>query len=169
MSERPRRDPPGPDEHDPYGTGRLDRGTSVRAHSGIGRDVEFGPGVLVAAVAVLVLLLAALLPWTAAGASGWEILRGVPDPPIGSALPRLFAVFAVVFGGLGTALAVTTRRWVVVFVTAAGSAVTSVTGLWAVWSQNTGGAQGPGIGLVLALVAMVVIAARWAGYALSRD
>ena len=120
-------------------------------------------------IAVLVLLLATVLPWVVTldiGANGWDVLRGAPGV---SVLPRLFATFALVFGALGTALAIATRRWVVVFVTAAGSAVTSVTGVWAVWSQNTAGGQGPGAGLVLALVAMVVLAFRWAGYAFSRE
>lgn len=174
MSEQPRpeqarREPPGPGERDPYGTGRYDRGPTVRARSGIAREVAFGPGVLLAAVAVLVLLVATLLPWVVqptATASGWDVLRGAPGV---SVLPRLFATLALLFGALGTALSIATRRWAVVFVTAAGSTVTSVTGLWAVWSQNTGGNQGPGPGLVLALVTMVVLAFRWATYALSRE
>jgi hypothetical protein len=58
---------------------------------------------------------------------------------------------------------------VVVFVTAAGCCVTSVTGLWAIWSQNTIPGNGPGFGLVLALIAVVVLAGRWAGWAFSRD
>lgn len=129
------------------------------------RQVDFGPGVLVAAVAVLVLLLAAVLPWTGSGATGWEVVLGAP---IGSGLPRLFGLFAGVFGVLGTVTSIVTRRWAAVFVTAAGSTVTTVTGLWAVWSQNTAGASGPGPGLVLGLVAMVVLAFRWAGYVFTR-
>ena len=162
-------DPPGPGERDPYGTGRYDTGTSVRARSSVGREVAFGPGVLVAAVAVVVLLLATVLPWVVTptlSASGWDVVRGAPGI---SVLPRLFGILALAFGALGTALSVLTRRWVVVFVTAAGSTVTTVTGLWAVWSQNTAGGQGPGAGLVLALVATAVLAFRWAGYALSRE
>ncbi len=170
MSEQGSRvDPPGPGERDPYGTGRYDSGTSVRARSSVGREVAFGPGVLVAAVAVVVLLLATVLPWVVTptlSASGWDVVRGAPGI---SVLPRLFAILALAFGALGTALSVLTRRWVVVFVTAAGSTVTTVTGLWAVWSQNTAGGQGPGAGLVLALVAAAVLAFRWAGYALSRE
>ena len=174
MSEQGSRvDPPGPGERDPYGTGRYDTGTSVRARSSVGREVAFGPGVLVAAVAVVVLLLATVLPWvvvvgktTEVASTGWDVVRGAPGI---SVLPRLFAILALAFGALGTALSVLTRRWVVVFVTAAGSTVTTVTGLWAVWSQNTAGGQGPGAGLVLALVAAAVLAFRWAGYALSRE
>jgi hypothetical protein len=37
-----------------------------------------------------------------------------------------------------------------------------------VWSQNTGGLDGPGGGLLLAVAAMVVLALRWATYAFSR-
>jgi hypothetical protein len=132
----------------------------------ISREVDFGPKVLVAAVAILVLLVAAILPWTTEGATGWQVVLG--DPGV-TALPRLFSILALVFGVAASAAAVMTRRWVVVFVAAAGCAVTSVTGLWAVWSQNTVPGNGPGFGLVLALVAVVVLAARWAGWALSRE
>jgi hypothetical protein len=132
----------------------------------ISREVDFGPKVLVAAVAILVLLVAAILPWTTQGATGWQVVLG--DPGV-TALPRLFSILALVFGVAASAAAVMTRRWAVVFVTAAGCCVTSVTGLWAVWSQNTVPGNGPGFGLVLALISIVVLAARWASWALSRD
>ncbi|PVZ14334.1 hypothetical protein [Actinomycetospora cinnamomea] len=131
-----------------------------------GARVDFGPGVLLAAVAVLVLLLAAILPWTGLGASGWEVVLGRPGV---TGLPRLFGTLAVVFGVVGTAVTLLTARWPAVFVTAAGCAITSVTGLWAVWSQNTSAGDGPGVGLFLALLAMFVLTARWAGYAFSRQ
>ena len=131
----------------------------------ISREVDFGPKVLVAAVAILVLLVAAILPWTTQGATGWQVVLGDPGVTV---LPRLFSVLALVFGVAASAASVMTRRWVVVFVTAAGCCVTSVTGLWAVWSQNTVPGNGPGVGLWLALLAVVVLAARWATWALSR-
>ncbi|WP_433799149.1 Rv2732c family membrane protein [Actinomycetospora sp. CA-084318] len=135
------------------------------ARPSISREVDFGPKVLVVAIAIFVLLVAAILRWTAAGATGWQVVSG--DPGV-TALPRLFSVLALVFGvGLSVA-SVMTRRWVLVFVTAAGCAVTSVTGVWAVWSQNTVPGGGPGFGLVLALLAMVVLTGRWAGWAFSR-
>ncbi|GAA4885474.1 hypothetical protein [Actinomycetospora straminea] len=127
--------------------------------------VDFGPGALVAAVAVLVLLLAAVLPWTGLGASGWEVVLGRPGV---TGLPQLFGTLAVVFGVVGTAVCLLTGRWPAVFVTAAGCTITSVTGLWAIWSQNTSAGTGPGIGLWLALLAMIVLAVRWASYAFSR-
>ncbi|GLZ45194.1 hypothetical protein Acsp06_13790 [Actinomycetospora sp. NBRC 106375] len=133
--------------------------------SAAGARVDFGPGALVAAVAVLVLLLAAVLPWTGLGASGWEVVLGRPGV---TGLPRLFGTLAVVFGVVGTAVTLSTRRWPAVFVTAAGCTITSVTGLWAIWSQNTSAGVGPGVGLWLALLAMIVLAGRWASYALSR-
>lgn len=137
-----------------------------RPRPSISREVDFGPKVLVAAVAILVLLVAAILPWTAQGATGWQVVLGAPGI---SVLPRLFSIFALVFGVAASAAAVMTRRWVVVFVTAAGCCVASVTGLWAIWSQNTVPGNGPGFGLVLALIAVVVLAGRWAGWAFSRD
>ena len=136
-----------------------------RPRPSVARVVDFGPGVLVAAVAVLVLLLAAVLPWTAVGATGWQVVLGTPGA---SGLPRLFGAFAVLFGVLASATALLTRRWAGVFVAAAGCSVGSVTGLWAVWSQNTVPGNGPGVGLLLALLAMVVLAFRWATFAFSR-
>lgn len=130
------------------------------------RLVDFGPGVIIGAVAVLVLLLAAVLPWTAAGASGWQVVLGGPGVTV---LPRLFGTLAVVFGAVGSLVSLGTRRWVAVLVSAAGSAVTSVTGLWAIWSQNTIPGNGAGPGLFLALLAMIVLAFRWGSYAFSRD
>lgn len=132
----------------------------------VDRRVDLGPGALVAAVAVLVLLLAAVLTWTGLGASGWQVVLGAPGV---TGLPRLFGTFAVLFGVIGTAVCLLTGRWAAVFVTAAGCAVTVVTGFWAVWSQNTAAGDGPGPGLWLAELAMVVLAVRWARYALSRD
>lgn len=140
----------------------TDSRTAPPATSG---RVDFGPGALVAAVAVLVLLLAAVLPWTGLGASGWEVVLGRPGV---TGLPRLFGTLAVVFGVAGTAVTLLAGRWPLVFVTAAGCTITSVTGLWAIWSQNTSAGSGPGVGLWLALLAMVVLAVRWASYAFSR-
>lgn len=144
----------------------FDPAPEQQSRPSAGREVDFGPGVLVAAVAVLVLLLAAVLPWSAAGATGWQVVLGASG---GSGLPRLFGGFAVLFGVLASAVALLTRRWVAVFVAAAGCSVASVTGLWAVWSQNTVPGNGPGLGLGLALAAMVVLAFRWATFALSRS
>jgi hypothetical protein len=130
-----------------------------------GARVDLGAGALVAAVAVLVLLLAATLPWTGLGASGWEVVLGRPGVGV---LPRLFGTLAVLFGVLGTAVSLFTGRWPAVFVTAAGCTITAVTGLWAVWSQNTSAGTGPGVGLWVALLAMIVLAVRWASYVFSR-
>jgi hypothetical protein len=132
----------------------------------VSRRVDLGPGALVAAVAVLVLLLAAVLTWTGLGASGWQVVLGEPGVTV---LPRLFGTLAVVFGVLGTAVCLLTGRWAAVFVTSAGCAVTTVTGLWAIWSQNTAAGDGPGPGLWLALLAMIVLTVRWSRYAFSRD
>lgn len=140
--------------------------TPTSSRPSVGRRIDFGPGVLVGAVAVLVLLLAAVLPWTGIGASGWQV---VLDGPGTTVLPRLFGTLAMVFGAIGSLVCLGTRRWVAVLVTAGGCAVTSVTGLWAVWSQNTVPGNGPGVGLYLALAAMIVLAFRWASYAISRD
>ena len=49
--------------------------------------------------------------------------------------------------------------------TAVGCGISVVNGLWAIWSRQTGvltGGTGPGIGMVLAVVTMVVLTACWA-------
>lgn len=144
--------------------------------AGVERDVlrRIDPGLsaVVVNVCVLAVVGAVLLPWTA-GLRGWEVLVGTP-PAVGGGLgplPQVFAGMAVAFGLVLPAVALATRRWVLAWVCAVGSGITTVTGVWAVWSRQVGtpfGASGPSVGLVLALVAVVVLAATWARLAMSR-
>ena len=61
-------------------------------------------------------------------------------------------------------LALVTRRWTVAWIALAGSAVGSAIGLLAVWSRQTAtaGHPGPGIGLVVAWITMILLAFHWA-------
>ncbi|HVL86273.1 MAG TPA: hypothetical protein VM367_18555 [Pseudonocardia sp.] len=137
--------------------------------AGIERDVErrIDPGAAAVAVtvAVLVLVGALMLPWTGSTA-GWEALAGT-----GSAgpLPRLFAGAALGFGAVGSVLALATRWWGLAWVCAVGCGFSVVAGVWAIWSRQVGvpdGATGPGIGLVLAVLAVLALAVTWVRIAL---
>ena len=124
------------------------------------RRIDPGSTALPVAVAVLGVLIALMLPWTG-DVAGWEILAGTANFGL---LPRLFTVTAVLFGVLGSAVALAGRHWAAAWTCAVGCGFSVVNGVWAIWSRQVNvpfGGTGPGIGLVLAVVAMVVLAASW--------
>jgi len=129
------------------------------------RTVELGSRAVVIAVAVFVLLVGLVLPWMN-GASGLEVLIG-QEGGKASMVPRLFAATAVLFGVIASALTLITRRWFFAWVGAAGGWFASVDGVLAIWSRQSSGTD-VGIGLIIAVVAMVVIAFQWFRTAASR-
>jgi hypothetical protein len=129
------------------------------------RTVELGGRAVVIAVAVFVLLVGLVLPWMN-GASGLEVLIG-QEGGKASMVPRLFAATAVLFGVVASALTLITRRWFFAWVGAAGGWFASVDGVLAIWSRQSSGTD-VGIGLIVAVVAMVVIAYQWFRTAASR-
>jgi hypothetical protein len=122
------------------------------------RTVELGGRAMVISVAVFVLLVGLILPWMN-GSSGLEVLIG-QETGKASMVPRLFAATATLFGVFASALTLITRRWVFAWVGAAGGWFASVDGLLAIWSRQSSG-HAPGIGLILTVVAIVVIAIQW--------
>ncbi|MQA09273.1 MAG: hypothetical protein GEU98_12140 [Pseudonocardiaceae bacterium] len=131
------------------------------------RTVEFGRRAMVIAVTVFVLLIGILLPWID-GHPGWRVLLGES-----TAVPRLFAGTAIGFGVFGSVIALMTRRWAMCWVCAIGGWFASVDGVLAIWSQQTQldperEVFGPGIGLVIAAAAMIVLAVQWFRMAWSR-
>lgn len=128
---------------------------------------EFDPGAraLVVAVLVFIVLLSFVLPH-AGGAKGFDVLVGTDAAAsAGISLPsQVFAVLAIVFSVGFSILALLTRRWVIAWVALAGSAVASVIGMLAVWSRQTAAAPhpGPGIGLVIGWLAVIVLTFHWA-------
>jgi uncharacterized membrane protein len=135
------------------------------------RTIELGPRAVVIAVAVFVLMIGHVLPWMG-GANGLDVLLGQGDAA-GKAgmVPRLFAATSVAFGVLASVLAVLTRLWALSWVCALGGWFASVDGMLAIWSRQSSaghGASAPGVGLIIAEVAMVVIAAQWLRAAWSR-
>lgn len=127
---------------------------------------EIDPGLRAVVVAVLVFILLGsfVLPHTG-GANGWEALVGGDDARAAAvSLPsRVFLILVLVFGVGFSMLALLTRRWTVAWVALAGSAVASALGMLAVWSRQTAGDgfPGPGIGLIVAWIAVVLLTFHW--------
>lgn len=131
----------------------------------VAREIDPGARALVIAIAVFVLVLTFIFPHTG-GARGWDVLAG-NDAAIGEgiSLPsRVFVWLALVFGVGFSMLALLTRRWALAWIALAGSTLASFTGLLAVWSRQTAAEPhpGPGIGLILAWITVIVLTYNWA-------
>ena len=142
-----------------------------RELKGVTRRVEqrIDPGAtaLKVSIAMLVLIIALFLPWTGA-TPGWQVLAGVQSFGL---LPRLFSLTSLGFGLVAGSLALATRWWGLAWLAAAGGGISVITGVWAVWSRQTGvlqGGTGPGIGLILALLTMIFLVACWVRIAFRR-
>jgi hypothetical protein len=137
----------------------------------IAREIEPGARALVVAILVFVLIGSFILPHTG-DVRGWDVLlltHGAGKAAI--ALPsRVFGWLALVFGVGFSMLALLTRRWALAWVALAGSAVASAAGLLAIWSRQTvaSGHPGPGIGLILGWIAIILLAFHWARVVWSR-
>ncbi len=131
----------------------------------IAREIDPGPRALVLAIMVFALLASFVLPHTG-GARGFDVLIGsdvATDNAV--ALPsRVFTWIALVFGVGFSILALVTRRWAMAWLALAGSTVAAFLGLLAVWSRQTaeGSHPGPGIGLIVAWLAAIVLTYHWA-------
>jgi len=129
-------------------------------------SVEPGLRGVVIAAGVLVVILAMILPHAGA-ANGWDVLAYDAEAKAEAViLPmRLFAGGCVLFGIALSVAAVLIRRWVFAWGACLGCGLTSLLGLLAVWSRQTllvghpGG--GPGAGLFLAWLAMIVLTYQW--------
>ncbi|CAJ1583741.1 hypothetical protein [[Mycobacterium] wendilense] len=131
----------------------------------IAREINPGARALVVAILVFVLLGSFALPHTG-GARGVDVLLGTDAAlDAGIAMPhRLFAWLALIFGVGFSMLGLLTRRWALAWVALAGSSVAAVAGMLAIWTRQTAatGYPGPGIGLVIAWVAVILLAFHWA-------
>lgn len=137
----------------------------------IAGEIEPGGRALVVLIGVVVLLVSFLLPHTGQ-VRGWDVLfAGDGAAAAGVTLPsRLFMWLALVFGIGFTLLALLTRRWAVAWLALSGSAVASAVGLLAVWSRQTAaeGHPGPGVGLIVAWITVIVLTFHWARLVWSR-
>lgn len=137
----------------------------------IAREIEPGARALVVSILVFVLLASFVLPHTG-DVRGWDVLFGSHQAGAAAvALPsRIFVWLALIFGVGFSMLALLTRRWALAWVALAGSALGSAVGLLAVWSRQTvaAGHPGPGVGLVLAWITLIVLSFHWARVVWSR-
>jgi len=137
----------------------------------IAREIEPGARALVVAILVFVLIGSFILPHTG-HVRGWDVLFSTHGSGAAAvALPsRVFAWLALVFGVGFSMLALLTRRWALAWVALAGSAVASAAGLLAVWSRQTvaAGHPGPGVGLVVAWITIILLTFHWARVVWSR-
>lgn len=128
-------------------------------------EIDPGARALVVAILVFVLLLSFFLPHTG-GARGVDVLLGDDKAiSVGIALPsRLFSWFALVFGVGFSMLALVTRRWTLAWIALAGTAVSIPLGMLAVWTRQTAmhGHPGPGIGLILGWITVILLTFHWA-------
>jgi signal transduction histidine kinase len=137
----------------------------------VAREIDSGGRALVVSILVFVLLASFLAPHTGQ-VSGWDVLfagRGAAAAAV--TLPsRVFMWLALVFGVGFSLLALLTRRWAVAWVALAGSAVASAVGLLAVWSRQTvaEGHPGPGMGLIVAWLTVILLTFHWARVVWSR-
>lgn len=128
-------------------------------------EIEPGARALVVAILVFIVLLSFALPHTG-HARGFDALIGGPRAAEAAiALPqRVFSWLALVFSVWFSMLALLTRRWVIAWIALAGSAMASALGMLAVWSRQTAGAghPGPGVGLIVAWIAVILLTFHWA-------
>ncbi|MBV9321297.1 MAG: hypothetical protein JO106_15580, partial [Mycobacterium sp.] len=137
----------------------------------VAREIEPGVRGFIVSILVFVLLGSFVLPHTGA-VRGWDVLFGSHSASAAAVtLPsRVFGWLALVFGVGFSMLALMTRRWALAWVALAGSAVASAAGMLAVWSRQTvaAGHPGPGVGLIVAWVTVVVLTFHWARVVWSR-
>jgi hypothetical protein len=158
-------EPIGSEEFDAY------RAEIEAAERRVAREIDPGARALVVAILVFVLLGSFILPHTGQ-VRGWDVLFGTHGAAAAAvALPsRVFVWLALVFGVGFSMLALMTRLWALAWIALAGSALASGTGMLAVWSRQTvaAGHPGPGIGLFVAWITVVLLTFHWARVVWSR-
>jgi hypothetical protein len=147
------------------------KGDIEDAERRVAREIDPGARALVVATLVFVILATFVLPHTG-HARGFDVLVG-DDAAVKEAIAlpsRVFTWLTLVFSVGFSILALITRRWGVAWVALAGSAVACPIGMLAVWSRQTvaHGHPGPGIGLIVAWIAVILLTFHWARVVWSR-
>ena len=141
------------------------------AEKKVAGEIDPGARAMVVAVLVFALLLTFVLPHTG-HARGFDVLvnGAIADQESVRVPSRIFVWLAMVFGVGFSMLALLTRRWVLSWIALVGSFVASVIGMLAIWTRQTAGAghPGPGIGLVVAWIAVILLTFHWARVVWSR-
>ena len=147
------------------------KGEIEAAERRVAREFDPGARALVVAILVFVILLAFVLPHTGS-TRGFDVLfGGEVAARDGVSLPsRVFTWLTLVFSVGFSMLALLTRRWALAWVALAGSAVASALGMLAVWSRQTAAETqpGPGIGLIIGWIAVILLTFHWARVVWSR-
>jgi hypothetical protein len=147
------------------------KGDIEDAERRVAREIDPGSRALVVAILVFVILASFVLPHTG-GAKGIDVLVG-DDAAIQTAIAlpsRVFVWLVLVFSVGFSMLALLTRRWAVAWIALAGSAVACPLGMLAVWSRQTVAEAhpGPGIGLIVGWIAVILLTFHWARVVWSR-
>jgi hypothetical protein len=137
----------------------------------VAREIDPGARALVVAILVFVILVSFVLPH-AGSARGLDVLVG-DDAAIREAIAlpsRVFTWLVLVFSVGFSMLALLTRRWGLAWTALAGSAIACPLGMLAVWSRQTVAEPhpGPGIGLIVAWIAVILLTFHWARVVWSR-
>jgi hypothetical protein len=147
------------------------KGDIEDAERRVAREIDPGARALVVSILVFIILLSFVLPHTGS-ARGLDVLVGDGTAIREAiALPsRVFTWLVLVFSVGFSALALLTRRWGLAWIALAGSAVACPIGMLAVWSRQTVAEPhpGPGIGLVVAWIAVILLTFHWARVVWSR-
>jgi hypothetical protein len=137
----------------------------------VAREIDPGPRGFLVAILVFVLLGSFVLPHTG-DVRGWDVLFSTHGAGAAAlALPsRVFGWLALVFGVGFSMLALITRRWALAWIALAGTSIASAAGLLAVWSRQTvaAGHPGPGLGLIVAWITVILLTFHWARVVWSR-
>lgn len=150
------------------------RGDLEAVERKIAGEIDPGSRAMVVAGAVFVLLVSLVLPH-AGDARGLDVVAydmAAQAEHIG--LPsRVFEWIVVIFGIGFSSLALVTRRWTLAWIAVAGSAVGSVFGVLSIWHRQTpelGNYEGagPGIGLIVSAIAIIVLTFHWVRVVWSR-
>ncbi len=161
------------DEHDRHDEADFDafRAEIEAAERRVAREIDPGPRGFVVAILAFVLMGSFILPHTG-HVRGWDVLFGSHGAGAAAiALPsRVFAWLALVFGVGFSMLALMTRRWALSWIALAGTSLACAAGLLAVWSRQTvaAGHPGPGVGLIVAWITVILLTFHWARVVWSR-
>jgi len=147
------------------------KGDIEAAERRVASEIDPGARALVVAILVFVVLVSFLLPHTGSSRGIDVLIASDTAAADGLSLPsRVFVWLALVFSIVFSVLALLTRRWTLAWIALAGTTVACPAGMLAVWSRQTAGEglPGPGIGLIIGWLAVLLLAFHWARVVWSR-
>lgn len=147
------------------------KGDIEAAERRVAAEIDPGARALVVAILVFAVLVSLLLPHTGSSRGIDVLIANDTAAADGLSLPsRAFVWLSLVFSIGFSVLALLTRRWTLAWIALAGTAVACPVGMLAVWSRQTAGQglPGPGIGLIIGWLAVLLLAFHWARVVWSR-